>query len=41
MANQCTKFEISRFSCSKDILRGLKFYMGHVMLPCSFQSFSS
>jgi len=26
MANMCTKFEVSRLSCSRDILRGLNIY---------------
>jgi len=29
MANQCTKFEISSFSRSRDILGGLQIKMGH------------
>jgi len=38
MANQCTKFEVSSLSCSRDILGGLKiFLMGHMTWPRPFQ----
>jgi len=37
MANQCTKFEVSSLSCSRDILGGLKIYNGlcDVTMPLS------
>jgi len=32
MANQCTKFEVSSFSHSGDILGGLRIKMGHLTI---------
>jgi len=32
MANKCTKFEVFSFSRSKDILGGVKIYMGHMAI---------
>ena len=32
MANQCTQFEVSNVSRSKNILRGLKIKMGHMIV---------
>jgi len=37
MANQCTKFEVPCLNCSRDILGGLKFEVGHVTWPRPFQ----
>jgi len=32
MVNQCTKFEVSSFSNSGDILGGLRIFMGHMAI---------
>jgi len=37
MSNQCTKFEVFSFCCSRDISEGLKLKIGDVMWPYSFQ----
>jgi len=36
MANQRTKFEVSRFSHSRDILVGLRMEMGHVTITSPY-----
>jgi len=37
MANQCTKFEVSSFNHTGEILGGLRIYMDHVTITTPIQ----